>query len=162
MISEEIDSGDDAETDHAYDHSSDQQAIMDFLFPDLNSESDNLFGREWLDNLSTLDHIVSSVQVVKGKFATFIIKLFNTEPVLALLYTGAKCSCISVSLYDQISMKVAMIEKHLRIDQADGTSLGPKGLVKLLIEINNNHFEHLFIVCQNLKQPLLFRVDFAQ
>ena len=33
---------------------------------------------------------------------------------------------------------------------------------KILIEINNNHFEHLFIVCQNLKQLLLFRKDFAQ
>ena len=55
-----------------------------------------------------------------------------------------------------------MVEKHLRLGQADGTSLGAKGLVKLLIEIDNNHFEHLFIVCQNLKQPLLFGMDFAQ
>ena len=44
-----------------------------------------------------------------------------------------------------------MVEKHLRVGQAGGTSLGPKGLVKLLIEINDNHLEHLFIVCQNLK-----------
>ena len=55
-----------------------------------------------------------------------------------------------------------MIEKHLKVDQTDGTCLGPKGLVKLLIEININHFKHLFFVCQNLKQPLLFGMDFAQ
>ena len=55
-----------------------------------------------------------------------------------------------------------MVEKHLKVGQADGTSLGPKGLVKLLIEIYNNHVEHLFIVCQNLKQPLHFGMDFAQ
>ena len=55
-----------------------------------------------------------------------------------------------------------MIEMHLKVGQADGTSLGPKGLVKHLIEINNNHFEHLFIVCQNFKKPLLFGMDFAQ
>ena len=55
-----------------------------------------------------------------------------------------------------------MTKKHLRVGQADGTRLGPKGLVRLLIKINDNHFEHLFIVCQNLKQPLLFRMDFAQ
>ena len=55
-----------------------------------------------------------------------------------------------------------MTKKHLKVGQADGTSLGPKGLVRFLIEINNNHFEHLFIVCQNLKQPLLFGMDFAQ
>ena len=45
-----------------------------------------------------------------------------------------------------------MTKKHLRVGQAYGTSLGPKGLVKLLIKINDNHVEHLFIVCQNLKQ----------
>ena len=62
--------------------------------------------------------------------------------------------------FDQISKKVAMIKKHLKVGQADGTSLGPKGLVRLLVKINNNYFEHLFIVCQNLKQPLLFGMDF--
>ena len=95
------------------------------------------------------------MQVMKGKLATFIIKLFNMEPMSALFDTGATCSCISASLYDQISKKVAMIEKDLKVGQADGTSLGPKVLVKPLIEVNSNHFEHLFIVCQNLKQPLL-------
>ena len=50
-----------------------------------------------------------------------------------------------------------MTEKHLKVGQADGTSL-----VRFLIEINNNHIEHLFIVCENLKQPLLFGMDFAQ
>ena len=55
-----------------------------------------------------------------------------------------------------------MVKKYLTVGQADGTSLGLKGLVKLLIKINNNHFKHLFIVCQNLKQPLLFQMDFAQ
>ena len=55
-----------------------------------------------------------------------------------------------------------MIKKHLRVGQEHGKCLSPKGLVKLLIKIDNNHFEHLFIVCQNLKQPLLFGMDFAQ
>ena len=55
-----------------------------------------------------------------------------------------------------------MTKKHLKVGQADGTSLGPKGLVRLLIEINDNYFEHLVIVCQNLKQPVLFGMDFSQ
>ena len=37
MICEENDSWDDPETDHAYDHSSDQEANSDFLFPGLNA-----------------------------------------------------------------------------------------------------------------------------
>ena len=155
MISEETNSQDDTENDYTYDHSSDQDANVDFLFPDLSSESDSdeedsLFGTEWLDSLCTSDHIVSNMQEEKGKLATFIIKLFNAEPVLALFDTGATCSCISVSLHEWIAKKVIMVEKHLRVGQADGTSLGVKGQVKLLIEIYNKHFEHLCIVCQIL------------
>ena len=55
-----------------------------------------------------------------------------------------------------------MVDKNVRVGQAGGTSLGLKSLVKLLIEINNNHFEHLFIVCQHLNQPLLIGMDFVQ
>ena len=55
-----------------------------------------------------------------------------------------------------------MVEKHLRVGQVDGSRLGLKGLVNLLIEIKSNQFEHLFIVCPNLKQPLLFEMDLAQ
>ena len=68
---------------------------------------------------------------------------------------------ISLSLQPNIS-ESSYDKKHLRVGQADGTSLGQKGLVKLLIIINDNPFEHLFIVSQNLKQPLLFGMDFAQ
>ena len=40
-ISKETDSWDDTETNHTYDHSSDEEAMTDFLFPDLSSESDS-------------------------------------------------------------------------------------------------------------------------
>ena len=40
MIRVEADSWNDTETDHTYDHSSDQEANTDFLFPDFSSESD--------------------------------------------------------------------------------------------------------------------------
>ena len=40
MIIEDTDSQVDTKTDYAYDHSSDQEAIMDILCPILNSDSD--------------------------------------------------------------------------------------------------------------------------
>ena len=156
-ISEHTDSQDDTETDQTYDHSSGQGAMMDILCPDLDSDSDSddsLSGTECLDNLSSSDHIVSNMQAMKIKLATSIMKLLNTEPVSALFDTGTMYSYILASLYDQISKKVAITKKHLKVGQADGRSLGPKCLVRLLIKINSNHFGHLFIVCQNLKQPL--------
>ena len=39
-----------------------------------------------------------------------------------------------------------MMKKHLQVGQADGTGLGSKGLVRLLIERNDNHLEHLLSV----------------
>ena len=41
MINEDTDSQDDIEINHAHDQSSDQEAIMDVLCPDLNSNSDS-------------------------------------------------------------------------------------------------------------------------
>ena len=51
MISEDTNSQDNTKSDHAYDYSSDQEAMMDILCPDLGSESDSdeddsLFGTE--------------------------------------------------------------------------------------------------------------------
>ena len=67
---------------------------------------------------------------MKGRLTTFIIKLFNTEPVSVLFDTGATCSSISASLYDQISKKGSMIKNHLGVGQAEGTSVGPKRFSK--------------------------------
>ena len=41
-------------------------------------------------------------------------------------------------------------------------SLCPKGIVMVTLEISEEWFEHTFIVCQNLQQPLLFGMDFTQ
>ena len=107
MIREDTDSQDNVETDHAYDQSYDQEAIMGILCPDLDSDSgsdkdDSLFGTEWLYNLGVTDHILSNMQVMKGKLATLIIKLFNTEPVLTVFDTGATCPCISFNVYHYV------------------------------------------------------------
>ena len=41
-------------------------------------------------------------------------------------------------------------------------SLCTKGIVMVNLEINDKQFEHTFIMCQNLQQPLLFGMDIAQ
>ena len=51
MISEDTDSKDNTETDHAYDQSSDQETIIDILCLDFDfdsdsDEDDSLFGTE--------------------------------------------------------------------------------------------------------------------
>ena len=58
-----------------------------------------------------------------------------------------------------MSDKVQMVEMQLQVEQADGMSLHPIGIVMVNLEINDRH---TFIMCQNLQQPLLFDMDFAQ
>ena len=82
--------------------------------------------------------------------------------VTALFNTGVTYSCISFPLYSQISDKAQVVEMQLWVGQVDGTNLCPKGIVKVTLEINEKQFEHTFIMYQNLTQPLLFGMDFAQ
>ena len=105
---------------------------------------------------------MSIIQPSQGRLAIFDGKLFSTEPVTALFDTGATCSCISFTLYNQMSVKVQMVEMQLHVGQADGMSLCPIGIVTVNLEINDKQFEHTFIVCQNLQQPLLFGMDLTQ
>ena len=103
-----------------------------------------------------MKHIVSIVKLSPGRLATFNIKLFNSETVTAFFNTRAICLCISFSLYNQMSNKTQMVEMKLRVGQADSTSLCLKGTkVK-------KQFKHMFIKCQNLKQALLFGIDFTK
>ena len=97
-------------------------------------------------------NIVSTVQPSSGGLATFDEKLFDTKPATALFDTGASCSCMSFPLYNQISNKTQMVEMWLQVGQVDTTSLCPKGVVKVMLQINNKQFEHISIVCQNFKQ----------
>ena len=41
-------------------------------------------------------------------------------------------------------------------------NLCPNGEVTVTLEINNKQFKHMFIMCQNLKQPLLFGMNCGQ
>ena len=61
----------------------------------------------------------------------------------------------------QTDIKTQIVEMQLQVGQADGTSLCHKGIVKALLEINNKQFEHMFVVGQHLRQPLLFSMDFT-
>ena len=140
---------------------------MNFPHPDVDyssdSDSDELtYADEWLKNVCAVKHIVSIIQPMPGRLATFNVKSFSTEPVASLFNTGATCSCISFSLYSQISDKAQMLEMQLWVGQTDGMSLCPKVIVKVILESNDKQFEHTFILCQNPKQPLLFGMDFTQ
>ena len=115
-------------------------------YPDIYFESDSdsdelTYMDEWLKNLRAIKHKVSTVQPSPGWLATFDIILLSNEPVTALFNTGATCSCISFSLYNQISNKTQMVEMQLQVGQVNGTSLCYMGTVKVTLEINKKQFD---------------------
>ena len=114
-IVEETESKLDAEAEHEL--SSDCQANMDILHPDIDYQSDSDSDEltcvdERLKNLSATKHIISTLQPSQGRLATFDLKLFSTEPVTALFDTGATCLCISFPLYNQIPNKTQIVERQ--------------------------------------------------
>ena len=50
----------------------------------------------------------------------------------------------------------------LKVGQADGTSLLPRGVVMLQVKLHTHTFSHPFIVCIKLQQDMLLGFDFAE
>ena len=51
----------------------------------------------------------------------------------------------------KISDKVDMMQKSLRVNTVSGMTLGPIGIVPLILDINNHTFVHRFIICMKSK-----------
>ena len=50
----------------------------------------------------------------------------------------------------------------ITVVQADGQSLNPIATVKLNVILGKERFLYKFIVCKNLKTPLILGLDFAE
>ena len=101
------------------------------------------------------------MEYAKLKLSKFEVKLHDFDHIIALFDTGATCSCISYQLFTKIADKVEVIRKTLRVNTASGTTLGPIGIVHLAMNIEEHSFKHNFIICTELKQPLIIALDFA-
>ena len=55
-----------------------------------------------------------------------------------------------------------IINEKIRVVQADGHSLNPIGIVELDINLGKEQFKYKFIVCRNLKTPIILGLDFAE
>ena len=55
-----------------------------------------------------------------------------------------------------------IINEKIRVVQADGHSLDPIGTVELDINLGKEQFKYKFIVCRNLKTPIILGLDFAE
>ena len=76
--------------------------------------------------------------------------------------TGATCSCISYKTFQTIINNKKIINKKIWVVQADGHSLDPIGTVELDINLGKEQFKYKFIVCRNLKTPIILGLDFAE
>ena len=110
-------------------------------------------------------HAISNIKVYPS-LAHFPIQLSQTLQTQALFDTGASCSCISQSLFDHLledhNVKLTLKQMDLKVGQADGTSLLPRGVVVLWVKLYTHAFSHPFIVCVKLQQDMLLGVDFAE
>ena len=98
--------------------------------------------------------------------APFPIQLPPTLQTQALFDTGASCLCISQMLFDHLledhNVKIKLKQMSLKVGQADGTSLLPRGVVMLQVRLHTHTFSHPFVVCVKLQQDMLLGFDFTE
>ena len=81
----------------------------------------------------------------------------------ALIDTGATRSCISTKCFESmIDTPNLMGLWGLNVTTASGQSITPIGLVDCTVSIEKLPFEHNFIVCQDIKRPLILGLDFLR
>ena len=87
--------------------------------------------------------------------------IVDTQSAITLFDTGATCSCLSYKTFQKIITNKNLINKKIRVVQADGHSLDPIGTAELGIQLGKEQFKYKFIVCKNLKTPMILGLDFA-
>ena len=98
----------------------------------------------------------------KGRPAKFPVIIDNTQSAIALFNTGATCSCISYKTFQKIIKDKKIINNKIKVVQADGHSLDPIGMVELKVTLGKEQFKYKFIVCKNLKTPIIWGLDFVE
>ena len=99
---------------------------------------------------------------MKGRQVKFPVIVNSTQSAIALFDTGATCSCVSYKTFQMIINNKKIINLKIRVVQADGHSLDLIGTIELDINLGNEQFNYKFIVCRNLKTPIILGLDFAE
>ena len=95
-------------------------------------------------------------------FQTFANNNLDTK-INTLFDTGAMKSIMSWNMYKKL--KLNNLDRSttsiLHVVGASGESLGLRGRTKCQVNINNRIFYQTFIVCENLKRPMVLGRDFS-
>ena len=129
---------------------------------------DQQINNETIDNDSisnsqenTNDLINHNEEVVIGseQGTTFPTKVGATL-CNALIDTSATRSCMSEAYYSTLRLNSIHSLSNTHVRSATGNNLSPMGIVNCTFELGKTVFTNDFIVCQNLKRPLILGRDF--
>ena len=65
-------------------------------------------------------------------------------------------------VFKEITNKINLIRKPVKVNTVSGATLGQIGIAPLDLNTEEQNFTHSFVVCTELKQHLIFGLDFAQ
>ena len=78
----------------------------------------------------------------------------------ALINTGATTSCMSEAYYQRLHLNKIHLLSNIHVRSATGNNLYPLGIVNCTFELGKTAFTSDFIVCKNLRKPLILGQDF--
>ena len=94
-------------------------------------------------------------------------KSFNTTKIQhkkckALIDTGASRSCISEKNYNEMHLPPLSELFALKVTSANGSPIKVLGVTKCPVTLGNEQYTHTFIVCRNIKRPMILGIDFLR
>ena len=80
----------------------------------------------------------------------------------ALIDTGASRSCMSERSFRELQLDSLGELSSVRLTSATGTPIEVMGITKCPITLGNEQYNHIFMVCKNIRRPMILGIDFLR
>ena len=80
----------------------------------------------------------------------------------ALIDTGASRSCISEKNYNEIQLPPLVEIFAIKVTSATGSHIKVLGTTKCPVTLGNESYTHTFMVCKNIRRPMILGLDFLR
>ena len=80
----------------------------------------------------------------------------------ALIDTGASRSCMSEKSFRELQLPSIGELSSIRVTSATGTPIEVMGITKCPITLGNEKYNHTFMVCKNIRRPMILGIDFLR
>ena len=102
---------------------------------------------------------IKEVVIRRGEKALIPAKIKH-KMCKSLIDTGASQSCISEKNYNEMQLSAEIFA--IKVTSANGAPINVWGTTKCPVNLGNAQYTHTFMVCKNIKRPMILGLDFLR